>query len=239
MYTFAVCDDEPAMACLVADKIHAYYKEKHVQISVNCFSNPKNLQSSLLKKNCYDVLLMDIDMPGIDGIELCRNFRQNGGDSLIVFISNKEELVFQTFDVQPFRFVRKRRLNEELENLCRALTSELEKRMDVRLRFDNEVDGSVLSLSINKLIYIEARGKFCMLKTTEGEDEIRIQFQELQDKLAQFSFMQPHRSYLVNPRFIYRIGKDEILLDGGEQLPISRRRREKIKEAYFRWSRAE
>ncbi len=237
MYIFAVCDDEPEVAKYIADFVQLFFDNYRIRISIDRFSNSKELQERLQKQSCYDVLLMDIDMPETNGIDICREFRRNGGNSLVVFISNKEELVFQSFDVQPFRFVRKRRFKEEIYNLCTALMSELEKRIDMSIRIEDIVDGTVVSVAINSLVYVEARGKKCMLKSQDKTIEVRIQFQQLLKKLNSFSFIQIHRSYLVNPRYIYRINKESVMLDGGEELPISRRRREQIKEEYFRWSR--
>jgi DNA-binding LytR/AlgR family response regulator len=75
------------------------------------------------------------------------------------------------------------------------------------------------------------------LCTVNDVKEIRAKLKELETQLLPFGFLQIHRSYLVNPYYIYRIDMNEVLLDNGQKLPLSRRRREQITEAFFAWSR--
>ncbi|MGM9536871.1 MAG: LytR/AlgR family response regulator transcription factor [Candidatus Onthomonas sp.] len=239
MYTIAVCDDEAAFASYLSTVIQERFQRRHIPVTVDSYLDPEELLKRLGGSICYDILLMDIDMPELNGIELCRQFRQAGGDSLVVFVSNKEELVFQTFDVQPFRLVRKSRFQEEIDKLCQDLIQELERRSDKWLRFSDESDGTVYSVNIRRLVYVEARGKYCRLCSVEKAEEVKIRFQDICRQLEPDSFIQVHRSYLVNPYYIYRIDLDTVLLDQGETVPLSRRRRNQIKEEYFRWSRCE
>ncbi|MCC8065320.1 MAG: LytTR family DNA-binding domain-containing protein [Clostridiales bacterium] len=239
MYTIAVCDDERVFVQYIAEVVRERFQSQHIPVTVDEYLHPQELLNRLEGNICYDVLLLDIDMPELDGIELCRRFRSANKDALVVFVSNKEELVFQTFEVQPFRFVRKRRFQKEIDDLIRALVQELERRIDWYLRFSNESDGTVYSVNVRKLVYVEASGKTCLLRSVEGTEEVRVQFQALIQQLTEHSFIQTHRSYLVNPYYIYRIDADTILLDTGESVPLSRRRREKIKDTYFRWSKGE
>ncbi|MCD8142687.1 MAG: LytTR family DNA-binding domain-containing protein, partial [Clostridiales bacterium] len=237
--TIAVCDDERSIVQYISEAVQVRFQSRHIPVTVDGYQNPQELLGRLEGNTCYYALLLDIDMPGLNGIELCRRFRAVNKDALVVFVSNKEELVVQAFEVQPFRFVRKRRFQREIDDLIRALVQELERRTDRYLRFSNESDGTVYSVNIRKLVYVEASGKTCLLRSTEGCEEVRVQFQALYQHLAEHSFIQTHRSYLVNPYYIYRIDMDTILLDTGETIPLSRRRRDNIKDAYFRWSKGE
>lgn len=239
MYTAAICDDEQAAARYVADSVSAYFSARQKPISTDWYTDPVILERRIKSGTSYDVLLLDIDMPGLDGIELCRHFREMGGDSLVVFVSNKEDMVFQTFEVLPFRFIRKSRFSEELDKLCRDMLLELERRQEKWLRLRTEPDGVIYSVNIQKLIYVEARGKLCLLRSTASDQEVRIRLSDLERQLKPHGFLQVHRSYLVNPYYIYRIDADTVLLDQGERVPLSRRRREQLTEEFFRWSRGE
>ena len=157
----------------------------------------------------------------------------------MVFVSNKEDMVFRTFDVLPFRFLRKSRFEEEIDKLCRDLLLELERRQDRWIRFQTEPDGVVCAVNLQKLIYVEARGKLCVLRSTASIQEVRVKLSDMEQLLRPHDFLQVHRSYLVNPYYIYRIDADTVLLDQGERVPLSRRRREKLTQAFFRWSRGE
>lgn len=236
MYTIAVCDDERAAARYIAASVQERFQTRDRPAAVDCYTQAEELERRLEGGTRYDILLLDIDMPGLDGIELCRRFRARSGDALVVFVSNKENLVFQTFDVQPFRFIRKNFFSDEIDKLCRDLMEEMERRSDKWLRFEDKQE-TVYSVNIRKLLYVEAAGKLCRLVSVGAVEEVRYQFNDLAELLKKDSFIQIHRSYLANPYYIYRIDKESVLLDNGTVLPLSRRRRGEIKEQFFEWSR--
>lgn len=178
-------------------------------------------------------------MQEMNGIELCRSLRRQLSDVLVVFISNCEELVFQSFEVSPFRFVRKSRFSSEIDKVCKDIKIELERRTDEFIRFQDDREERIYSINVHQLMYAEACGKYCHLYSRTRREEIKIRFRELSDKLRGFEFIQIHRSYIVNPYYIYRIDAAEVELDAGIRLPISRNRRTEVKEAFFQWSRRE
>lgn len=240
MYMIAVCDDDAKTAHHIASSVESIFRERNCPIAIDCYTESTKLERRLETDTHYDVLLLDIDMPQLDGIELCRKFRSKSGDALVVFISGKESLVFQTFDVQPFRFVRKNLFFQEIDKLCRDLIGELERRSERWLRFQLESDGTIYSVNVQRLLYVEADRKLCKLYTMDGGiKEIKIHFRGMAEQLLPIGFIQIHRSYLVNPYYIFRIDMDTVLLDRGEQLPLSRNRRSQVKEDFFRWSRGE
>lgn len=237
MYTIAVCDDEPIMAEHIAECVLKQFEKFGQPAAVESYTSPETVELRLEQGLCYDVLFLDIDMPQIDGIELCRRIRQKKGDVLVVFVSNREEMVFQVFEVAPFRFVRKSRFAEELGKVCRDLTVELERRSDRYLRVQDEREGTLYSVNIRRLMYVEANRKQCDLHSEGETTSVTIQFSALRKQLAPYGFILIHRSYLVNPYFILRINHDTLMLDNREELPISRNRRSEVRETFFAWRR--
>lgn len=236
MYIFAVCDDEAAFSHSISSLIQDRFREMHVPVSVYSFTDPAELLKRMDEGQQYDVLFIDIDMPGMDGIEFARRLRAQGDDALLIFVSNKEELVFQTFDVQPFRFIRKRYIDREIDDIFRDVTGELERRSEKWIRFADEAQDTLFSVPVGQVVYVEARGKSCFIHMTHRDEEVKIRFRKMTGLLEPYGFIQVHRSYYVNPRFIYRISADTVELDDGTSVPLSRRRREAVKEEYFRWS---
>lgn len=237
MYAIAVCDDVARAASHIAETVERRFEALGCPAVVDRYTSAVELEARLNAGGCYDGILLDIDMPTLDGIEFCRRFRKRGGEALVVFISNRAELVFQTFEVSPFRFIRKTHFTEEIDRVCRDMLEQFRRAEAQWLRFSNEKDDTVYALNVQKLLYVEARGKLCRFRSADGEKEIRIPLGSIAEKLSPFHFIQPHRSYLVNPACIYRIDADTVLLDNGEGVPISKYRREQTKEAYFDWCR--
>ena len=84
-------------------------------------------------------------------------------------------------------------------------------------------------------VLAEAQRKDCRLVSDQGESLLRVKFMDLEEKLLPLGFLKIHRSFLVNPRYIFRIGKTSLVLTSGEELPISRGRAEEIKTAYLHY----
>ncbi len=236
MYRIAVCDDEMQIAEYIAATIRESFQRRGEKAEVYIYSDTARLRRQMSQGSAYDALLLDIDMPEENGIDFCKKMRNDGDDTIVVFISNKETLVYSTFEVKPFRFIRKNFFREEQEALVDALIRELEGRKARWLRFENAGEGTIYSINIDKISYCEAANKDCRIYAGEDVQTIRIKFSELMKMLAEYHFIQVHRSILVNPLQIYRIDTDQIVMVDGSSVPISRRRREQIKDEYFQWS---
>ena len=173
-------------------------------------------------------------MPGLNGIELCRTLRGRFPESLVIFISNREEMVFQTFEVRPFRFLRKQHFMDELPELASALARELRSREDAEICVQALHSSDMYVWKVNRIICIEALGKSCCVRTDSGEDTLQYRFMDLESLLVPYGFLKPHRSFLVNYRYISRIEKSEILLSNGFRVPLSRAKAEEIRTAFVR-----
>ena len=237
--TAAICEDEPA----VLDYLHRQLKKELAsdgnEYHFDCFTQGDHLLEKISQGINYQLFFLDIEMPGINGIEVCRKIRSKDEDCLIIFISNKEEMVFQTFEVQPFRFIRKNHFNEELPALVIGIQKALSRRKGIMLTLEEEHSTAVYSVNINDILYIEVVGKYCEITTTEQTLTIRYKLSDLAEQLTGYGFLQPHRSYLVNCRSIFSIENTELVLDNDTHIPLSRKRVKEIKEQFMNFMRSE
>ena len=178
-------------------------------------------------------------MPEIDGIELARRIRHLQEDVLFIFISNKEELVFQTFEVQPFRFIRKNHFQEELESLIHAIHHHFKKIDSPSVHLTIDSSHRLYSFNPLELVYIEVIGKYCDFVFRDHKHTIRYKLSDAEKLLKNHGFIQIHRSYLVNCRYIFSIGNHSIALDSGEELSLSRNRVDQVKDFFFHFAKEE
>lgn len=236
MYQAAIVDDEldilNSTKALLADE----FAKCNTAVAFDFFTDSEDFLSMFESHFNYDIIFLDIEMPNIDGISVCRKIRQLSKDALVIFISNKEELVFQTFEVQPFRFIRKSELKELCPSLVDSIINELKRRSPQTFTIIENNGGDVLSFDARNIIYVEAQRKECKIVTTNGDSTVKMKLMDLEKKLEIFHFVRIHRSFLVNMDYIFRITKNSIILTGGEELPISRGSSDTLKQLFINYS---
>ena len=122
MINIAVCDDEKCMAEKIEKMAENFFRKKRTEISIIKYSSGEGL----LKSNeRTEILLLDIGMRGMDGIETARRLRGNGYDGFLIFITVLKEMVFQSFEVQPFDYlvkpVQEEHFEKTMERLVRSM----------------------------------------------------------------------------------------------------------------------
>ena len=236
MYKAALVEDESPIRAFLSDSLQREFQRQNMAVHMEQFDTGSRFLAVFEEHYHYDLIFLDIEMPGMDGITVCRRIRALAPSALVVFISSRESLVFDTFEVQPFRFIRKNLFEEALPGLVEALDRELERRRAGQLFITEPGTGDIYSFDPARLLYVEAQRKDCRLVTSEGNTLIRCPLSYLTDLLAPFHFIKTHRSYLINCSAIFYIGKTSVILTNREELPVSRGQLETVREQFLRWS---
>ncbi|SFI35342.1 two component transcriptional regulator, LytTR family [Pseudobutyrivibrio sp. OR37] len=236
MYQAAIVDDELDILNSTKAMLADEFTKANTAVAFDFFTDSEDFLSMFESHFNYDIIFLDIEMPNIDGISVCRKIRQLSKDALVIFISNKEELVFQTFEVQPFRFIRKSELKELCPSLVDFIINELKRRSPQTFTIIENNGGDVLSFDARNIIYVEAQRKECKIVTTIGDSTVKMKLMDLEEKLGSFHFVRIHRSFLVNMDYIFRITKNSIILTSGEELPISRGSSDTLKQLFINYS---
>ncbi|MBQ9270347.1 MAG: response regulator transcription factor [Oscillospiraceae bacterium] len=236
MYQAAIVEDEQDILRYMQARLAKEFESRSLPVAFDSFSGGERFLAMLREHYHYDMVFLDIEMPGIDGITVCRRIREIAPEALVVFVSNKEELVFQTFEVQPFRFIRKSQFDALAPSLADSLLGELALRHPRQLTIVEARSGDVYSFDIHTIRYIEAQGKDCRIVTGSTDTLVRCRLMDLEAQLDGQRFLRPHRSYLVNCQFVFHIGKNEVVLTDRTTIPMSRGKQEEIKQQFLQMS---
>lgn len=215
----AVCDDDRIMVEYISDKLREYYGE--------CTINKYEDGESLLADSCrqlFDALFLDIDMPGMDGMELAEKIRNSNKYVKIVFVTNKEEFVYAAYKYQAFRFVRKSFLEQELLEVMTDLRETLKSENEY---ISIETKHGMMEIKIRDIKYIESQAHKSIINTTNNAFEVGRSISEYEKLLEGNGFIRTHKGYLVNFRYIYSIGNTDVNLTDESKVPLSRN---KVKE---------
>ena len=232
-WNIAICDDEKVALELLSSSLRGALRTRNVDASIETFSRPRDL---LLRMQAisFDLLFLDIEMPGMTGLELAQRLRREGNLIDIIYISNREDLVFDALRTNPRGFIRKNRLIQDVSGVIDTYMAYEKANEQPKTLIVRERD-QVMYLAIDKLQYIEGSGNKQMAHIV-GKDapmELHKSMQELEEELTSQGFLRIHKGYLLNYRFIRRIGDNEVSLTSGEMLPISRRKYQEIRDAYM------
>ncbi len=183
-------------------------------------------QQVLDYKEELHVLILDMEMPGVDGIAVKNYLAENKFQTLIIYVTSHSELMKEAFGIHVADFVEKKDLEAELpESLKRVLKS-----VEREVFFEG--------VSSKDIMYISGEREYIRICLKSGESRlVRMKLKKAEQALAPAGFLQVHRSYLVNMYYITALDHHTIRL-GETELPISRKRYGEVKNKYRAFSRS-
>lgn len=223
----ALCDDEKSFLAWFKKRLEQQLPAVQAdEFSVDLYSDERSLLKAQARQS-YDVLFLDIHMPDIDGMTVARQLWRQRSEPLIIFTSEKDELVFQALRVHPFEFLQKSEIDRELPRLLRDIMQKLhknEKMLTLKCR-----EGMV-SLPLRDVYYLESRRNDIVVYTKEKEYTVRDSLTAKEKELSTFGFLRTHSGFIVNSYHIFIMDKMFVLLDDGRRVPVSRNRYKTVKE---------
>ena len=212
----AVCDDEALILNDMVKEIQEFVSHG----SVTAFTDGRRLLESL-RSDEWDILFLDIDMPGLDGLEIAGRLEDENCSRrpLLVFVTNHDELVYDSLRFHPFGFIRKSHFREEIGGILR----DCEREFREKERFFTFKSGAeIIKIRLSEILYFESDGNYLKLVTAEREYRLRDTLGAAEDTLTAQGFIRLHRGFLVNQEAVRVLGQEEAELVSGEKLPIGR-----------------
>ena len=237
MFKVAILDDDKTALMISSGAVEAFLKEKNIQYSLFAFSNPLNFLASA-KEEIFDLSFLDIDMPEMNGLGVAEELMNIKKDSQIIFLSQREDLVFECLKFHPFGFIRKSKLIEDFSSMMNQFYNTMMTAESDESKIDIIDKTRTITFKINEIVYIEGDRNYQKVVLKDGSSQnIRIPLGSLEEKLYKHGFIRIHKGYLVNYLYIRSIGTDEVLLTSGSSLPMSKKRKEEIMKQYLDISR--
>ena len=217
----AVCDDEHLQSDLLCGYVSDWGRARHEPVEISVFRSGEAFLFAWDEDKAWDALLLDIQMDGIDGMALARQLRGEGSALPIVFITGFGDYMSEGFEVEALHYLLK---PVDREKLYACLDRALQRAGQGAELLVDTVGGEALRLPQRELAALEAVGHHTHLTLADGSSvEVKAVFMELAGQLPAEDFVQCHRSYMVGLRHIRRLGKEQIVLDSGLLIPVSRR----------------
>lgn len=240
MINIAVCDDEAVYADTVGALLSEFFREASISASVTAFTDPAEF-SEAFRSVRHDVVFLDIDMPGQNGFELAGVIREASRDTPIIFVSSKEELVFDSMDYHPYSFVRKESGEPLAVGVRKVAMGLLECFRCCRLLQINDIYRGPVSVQVKDVLYVRSDNHHLYYRVTESDRPLkeRVSMSEKAEELEGLGFIKPHRRYLVNSAHIVFFSPkvNKITLDNKEIIPVSSGYHGTSHEEYLKFKR--
>lgn len=229
----ALCDDDRRALPVIAGATKSAFEERNVKTQITCFRSAAELKKAL-ETTHFQIYMLDIEMPGMDGIALGKFLREAGENAKIIYVSEAESRVFESFQVQPLGFVRKSNFLNDIAAVV-ELYLKIESREEKSDYLDLSTRNGILAIRTKQIRYIEGSRNYQDIYLDGKKDpiEVKMTMQQLEEITQPYGFIRIHKGYLVNYQYILRIAATDLTLMDGTHLPIGRSKATEVKTAYL------
>lgn len=228
----AICDDDIFFTKHLVKNVKEIFVSRHTPIEIETFSQGEALIKCFIDKKYFDLVLLDIDMPNIDGKKVANELRKFDNNFALIFVSSFEKEVYNTFTYRISSFIPKDKLDKLLDPELNRIISLIEetKRANISLEiYDVDDKRQKILIPLKSIIYLESQNRSIILYTINGKFTLTsTHFEKTKEKLLPLGLVEIHRTCIVNPCYIFSINSNNVELDTGQTLTLSRRKRETI-----------
>lgn len=225
----AIIDDEIDFAEMLRSYVLKLFSDKHSCAEVIVTDDSGFL---LHNGNKFDVILLDIEIPGCSGLDLASKLNEkksSGEKPYIIFVTNRDGLVFDALKQQPYSFVRKSHL-DDLKPCFDRLITLCERDTYYPIKSGRDIE----RVALKDIFYLEKQKNYVIYHTAHGMISERTTLDKKTDLLNN-GFLRTHIGYMVNTRYIEKIRTRDIILSDGTMIPMSRKYSEAVRRGFFEW----
>jgi DNA-binding LytR/AlgR family response regulator len=226
-----ICDDEKKIRELLGSRVQKLYPSAELAFY-------ETGEALLAQAAQPDILFLDIQMPGRDGMEIARLLRKKWKDTILIFVTGIEEYVFQAFDVGAFHYIVKPLDEEKLEMVLKNAVKQYEE-MTQNSKAEKkyimvQTGGIHTKVFVDDIVYAEVFNRKIIIHKLDGELEFYGKLSDL-EKLLGEDFFRPHRAYLINMGYVESYDAGNIYLEKG-QVIMAKQNYKKFVESYMQYS---
>nr|WP_320024147.1 LytTR family DNA-binding domain-containing protein [uncultured Acetobacterium sp.] len=231
----AICDDENEIRNMIARYVKIF--------SPDCFVKLYRSGEELLDDiQVFDLIFLDIHLGGRNGMDIARQLRKNGSQSIIIFVTALEEYIFQAFDVGAFHYLVKPIDKVKFFEVLKCAVakwneqSKLEQLMPEEKSINIKIGTTTNKIYRKEIIYIESDNRKVILHKADSTIEFYAKLSDL-EQILDDDFARTHRSFLVNMRYILKYNATSVTLENGENIMMAKQKYREFVKQYLKYSK--
>lgn len=232
IYRVAICDDDENYRTYVSSVLTEYFGSCNEDCIISEYSSGDEFLFHA-KRNFFDIVLLDVEMHGTNGIDVANTFRDIDKDAIIIFTTAHEECVFSSFRAEPLVFLVKPIDKDVLKESIDKAVKKLKYVQSKKFIFTSR--RTTIAVPIRDIIYFESNGRVIDLVTAREKLSFYGKLDNIQCEDILNGFIRCHQSFLVNPNYIAEIASSELILANKVRIPIRRGAAKDIKANFLNY----
>ena len=229
----AIVEDETQLHDYYGKMMEAWGNTKNVQIIITFVESAEEYLFKYDRQNIFDIILLDICMKNMNGMELAHEIRKYDRNVQVVFLTGKSEYVFEGYEISAVRYLVKPVSESELMEALDACMEKLGRNREDYLAI--QYHGEHLRIPKSEIIVVKVLGHYLKMQTIKRLYEWKASLKEIQEKLDPERFVMANRSTVVNLEFVNKITREECILENGEAIPVSRNAYGSFNDAFMKF----
>ncbi|MBQ7925459.1 MAG: response regulator transcription factor [Lachnospiraceae bacterium] len=229
MITIGICDDEQLLREQLRQMCREVFEKEQLEYQILEFASGEEVLA--YEGDKVHLLFLDIEMPGINGIQVMRSLEDTDRIWRVVFVSSHQEMVYEAFGLRTLGFGVKPVKAEQVEKWIHITMKENSENITLECIAGQEK----MHKQLEQIYYWQANGNYTYLAEQSGKTLVNCSLKMWEERLATMAVVRVHKSYLVNMNHVKKWDYDKVWLTNDEELAIGRLYQKKAKEKYLEY----
>lgn len=233
MIKVGICDDEVTIVNQMEQIIEKVAIEHGIKVTISVFLSGDSLLHKMDEGEFLDILYLDIEMNGLNGIDTAKQIREKDDNLLLIYVSGYDKYLMQLFRLDVFDFIPKPVKESSLSDNFIAACQKVHTR---QVYFSYQQKNTIKRILLNDIMWFESDARQVKIYAKNGVDVFNYKLNTIEERLSdsEIPFIRIHQSYLVNYNMILEKNKTKVIMWNGQELPISSDRRNIVASIYNR-----
>ena len=227
MIHITVCDDDPEMIRTCREFAGRFDSAHPYRLSWHFLEKPEEMEAQALAQE--DILILDIQMGRLDGLETARIMRKINRESILIFVTNMAQFAIKGYEVDALDFIIK---PVSMASIVYVMDKALKRLTGSNhAAFSLKTPEGTISLAANDITFVEVFDHNLVYHTTRGDYTVRGRLSDVSEKLDPERFVLCNRSFIVNLRHVSNVTADYLLI-GDSRIPVSKSHRKELMKRF-------